>query len=70
MNAGSPKGCDYYGDGGPIVVAGVTTGHEVRESRNEGEGGQVIGHSKNWEACEMQNAETVLGVLREREFTE
>ena len=26
----------------------------------------MIGHYKTWEACEMQNAETVLGVLRER----
>jgi hypothetical protein len=25
-----------------MVVAGVTTGHEVRESRNKGEGAQVI----------------------------
>jgi group II intron reverse transcriptase/maturase len=66
MNAGSPKGCESYGDGGLIVAAGLTTGHEVRESRNEGEGGQVIGHYKTWEVCEMQNAETVLGVLRER----
>ena len=32
---------------------GVTTGQEVRESRNEGEGGQVIGHSKTWEVCEI-----------------
>lgn len=66
MNAGSPKGCESYGDGGFIVAAGVATGHEVRESRNEGEGGQVIGHYKTWEVCEMQSAETVLGVLRER----
>ena len=26
----------------------------------------MIGHSKTWEVCEMQSAETVLGVLRER----
>jgi hypothetical protein len=25
-----------------MVAAGVTTGHEVRESRNEGEGAQVF----------------------------
>jgi hypothetical protein len=25
-----------------MVAAGVTTGHEVRESRNKGEGAQVI----------------------------
>jgi hypothetical protein len=38
-NAGSPKGREFYGDGGLVVAAGVTSGHEVRESRNEGEGG-------------------------------
>jgi hypothetical protein len=65
MNAGSPKGCESYGDGGPILVVGVTTGHEVRESRNEGEGGQVIGHPETWEVCEMQIAETAPVVLRE-----
>ncbi len=45
-NAGSPKGCELYGDGGLVVVAGVTTGHGGRESRLQGEGGQVIGHLK------------------------
>ena len=43
-NMGSPTGRESYGDGGPVVVAGVTTGRGVRESRNQGEGGQVIGH--------------------------
>ena len=42
MNVGSPKGREPYGDGVPVVVAGVTTGLEVRESRNEGKGAQVI----------------------------
>jgi hypothetical protein len=31
-----------------------------------GEGAQVIGHRQGQEVSEMQNAETVLGVLRER----
>lgn len=43
-NMGSPTGCESYGDGGPVVVAGVTPGQGVRESRTQGEGGQVIGH--------------------------
>lgn len=41
---GSPTGRESYGDGGPVVVAGVTPGRGVRESRNQGEGDQVIGH--------------------------
>jgi hypothetical protein len=43
-NAGSPVGRESYGDGGPVVVAGVTPGQGGRESRPQGEGGQVIGH--------------------------
>jgi hypothetical protein len=39
---GSPTGREPYGDGVPVVVAGVTTCREVRESRNKGEGAQVI----------------------------
>ena len=66
-NVGSPTGCESYGDGGPVVVAGVTTGQGGRESRPQGEGGQVIEDTnQDREVCEMQNAETVLGVLRER----
>jgi hypothetical protein len=45
-NAGSPTGRESYGDGGLVVVAGVTTGQGVRESRTQGEGGQVTGHHK------------------------
>jgi hypothetical protein len=48
----------------PTVVAGVTTGHEVRESRNKGEGAQVITMSGG-EGCVMQATETVLSVIRE-----
>ena len=45
-NVGSPTGCEPYGDGGLVVVAGVTTGQGGRESRpHTGEGDQVIGHS-------------------------
>ena len=33
------------GDGGLIVVAGVTSGRGGRESRPQGKGGQVTGHS-------------------------
>ena len=43
-NVGSPVGREPQGDGGPVVVAGVATGQGERESRSQGEGGQVIGH--------------------------
>jgi hypothetical protein len=65
-NAGSPVGREFYGDGGLVVVAGVTPGRGGRESRPQGEGGQVIGHHQDREVCVMQSAATVLGVLRER----
>jgi hypothetical protein len=42
---GSPTGCEPHGDGGLVVVAGVTTGQGGRESCPQGEGGQVIGHA-------------------------
>jgi hypothetical protein len=45
-NMGSPTGRESYGDGGPVVVAGVTTGQGRRESRLQGEGDQVIGHPR------------------------
>jgi hypothetical protein len=51
---GSPTGRESYGDGGPVVVAGVTTGQGGRESRPQGEGDQVIGHT---ESKGMRNAE-------------
>jgi len=41
-NVGSPTGREPYGDGGPVVVVGVTPGQGRRESRLQGEGGQVI----------------------------
>lgn len=44
-NMGSPTGRESYGDGGPVLVAGVTPGQGGRESRPQGEGGQVTGHS-------------------------
>jgi hypothetical protein len=43
-NAGSPTGRESYGDGGLVVVAGVTPGQGGRESRLQGQGDQVIGH--------------------------
>ena len=43
-NVGSPNGREPQGDGGPVVVAGVTPGQGGRESRPQGEGGQVMRH--------------------------
>src|SRR3954468_11407768 len=65
-NAGSPTGRESYGDGGPVVVAGVTTGQGGRESRPHGRRGPGDRTPDDWEVCVMQSAETVLGVLRER----
>src|SRR5881392_4207743 len=65
VNVGSPKGRESYGDRVPIVVAGVTTCQGGREGRLQGKGAQVTGRNDQ-EACVMQSAETVLGVLRER----
>lgn len=44
-NVGSPTGREAQGDGVLVVVAGVTTGQGGRESRPQGEGAQVIGHT-------------------------
>jgi hypothetical protein len=58
-NAGSPTGRESYGDGGLVVVAGVTTCRGGRESRLQGEGGQVtrtlrkLGVMRN--ACDMRS---------------
>jgi hypothetical protein len=41
---GSPTGRESYGDGGLVVVAGVTPGQGGREIRLQGKGGQVTGH--------------------------
>jgi len=41
-NAGSPTGREPSGDGVPVVVDGVTPVQGARESRAQGEGGQVI----------------------------
>jgi hypothetical protein len=43
-NVGSPKGSEPYGDGGPVVVVRVTPHQGGRESRPQGEGGQVTGY--------------------------
>ncbi|WP_433207221.1 hypothetical protein ACQP1G_21565 [Nocardia sp. CA-107356] len=63
---GSPKGRESHGDGVLVVVAGVTPGQGGRESRLQGEGEQVTGRFHGGEVCEMQSAETVLGVLSDR----
>ena len=65
-NAGSPTGREPHGDGGLVVVAGVTTGQGGRESRLHGRRRPGDGAFNDREVCVMQNAETVLGVLRER----
>src|SRR6266545_4349388 len=66
-NAGSPTGREPYGDGVPIVVAGVTTCQGGRESRSTGRRGTGDGTRINsGRYAKLQNAETVLGVLRER----
>src|SRR6266540_431713 len=51
---------------GQPTLPGATTCQGGREGRPQGEGAQVIGHQQGQEACEMQTAEVVLGVLRER----
>src|SRR5690242_14679840 len=63
---GSPTGRESYGDGGLVLVAGVTTGQGGRESRPHGRRGPGDRTPQSREVCEMQSAETVLGVLRER----
>jgi hypothetical protein len=66
-NAGSPTGREPYGDTGPVVVAGVTTcqggGNTVRRAKG----------ARRWmfyirEVCVMQDAGTVLNVLRDRDM--
>jgi len=62
--AGSPTGREPYGDGVPVVVAGVTTCRGDRESRATGRRGTGDRDVQRWEACVMQRAETVLDVIR------
>src|SRR6266404_6310071 len=45
-NAGSPTGREPYGDGVLVVVDGVTSVQGARESRVQGEGGQVTRHTQ------------------------
>ena len=42
-NVGSPKERELNGDAGLVVVVGVTPHQGGRESRPQGEGGQVTG---------------------------
>src|SRR5229473_4517729 len=65
-NAGSPKGREPYGDTGLVVVVRVTPHRGGRESRPQGEGGQVMRIFSGLEDCVMQNAETVVDILRAR----
>src|SRR5947209_9830465 len=59
-NVGSPTGRIMpHGDRAPVVVRG-------RESRPHGEGGQVFRLQVKEEVCAMQDAKTVLGVIRDR----
>jgi hypothetical protein len=53
-NVGSPTGREPYGDGGLVVVVGVTPHQGGRESRPQGEGGQVMEHRR---PGGMRNAE-------------
>ena len=64
--AGSPTGREPYGDGVPVVVAGVTTCQGGRESRATGRRGTGDRAVQRWEVCGMQNAEPVLDVIRAR----
>src|SRR5215207_4775089 len=64
--AGSPTGREPYGDGVPIVVAGVTTCRGGRESRAAGRRGTGDREVQRWGACGMQSAETVLDIIRRR----
>ena len=58
-NAGLPTGGDPYGNGALVVV-------RAGESPAHGEGGQVSTTEYDREVCIMQNAETVLNVIRKR----
>jgi len=64
--AGSPTGRESYGDGVPVAVAGVTTCQGGREKPSAGRRGTGDWTPDDREVCEMQTAETVLSVLRER----
>src|SRR4029450_13381709 len=65
-NAGSPKGREPYGDTGLVVVVRVTPHQGGRESRPQGEGGQVMRIFNGLGVCVMQSAEIVVDVLRAR----
>lgn len=62
-NVGSPTGRESYGDGGLVVVAGVTTCQGGRESRPQGEADQAIGHHLR-KVGVMPSAEPEHDVLR------
>jgi hypothetical protein len=56
-NAGSPTGREPHGDGGPIVVVGVTPHQGGRESRSTGRRGPGDRTSERREVCVMQIAQ-------------
>ena len=63
MNVGSPKGRESYGDGVPVVVAGVTPGQlETGKAGPQGEGAQATERSGTMRG--MRNAESRSGAGR------
>ncbi len=61
--AGSPTGCEPYGDGEPIVAVGVTPHQGVRESRMQGEVAQVIQRPETRKVCEIAERRNGAGCL-------
>src|SRR6266508_2417970 len=61
--AGSPTGCEPYGDGEPIVAVGVTPHQGVRESRTQGEVAQVIQRPETRKVCEIAERRNGAGCL-------
>jgi group II intron reverse transcriptase/maturase len=61
-----PTGREPYGDGDPIVVAGVTPRHGEWESYSQGEVGQVQKGFQDRKGCEMQNTLKLSEIYRDR----
>jgi hypothetical protein len=64
-NVGLPTGGDPEGNGVPIGVVGVTPHQGGRESRPQGQGGQVALMQTDGEVCAMQDATTVHRISRD-----
>ena len=60
------RGDAPYGNGVPIVVVGATPHPGGRESRPQGDGGQVAVMQTDGEGCVLQDAATVHSSIRER----